>query len=108
MGGNDVQPSLLQPFQRRRRIFRSNHNHLQHFSPKAFVEICVADKENDVLTESDDGEVPDCYKPPPTDGSNVVCYNLEINCVSECVDEAQERKRTLLQQAGGWFFDGEQ
>jgi len=78
------------------------------FSPKAFVEICVADKENDVLTESDDGEVPDCCKPPPTDGSNVVCYNLEINCVSECVDEAQERKRTLLQQAGGWFFDGEQ
>merc|ERR1711907_724553 len=29
-------------------------------------------------------------------------------CVAECVDEAQERKRTLLQQAGGWFFDGEQ
>lgn len=78
------------------------------FNPKGYVQICVADKEDTVLSAGDDGEVPDCCKPTPSPDSHVVCYTLEINCVSECIDEAQGRERTLLQRAGGWFFNGEQ
>jgi hypothetical protein len=59
------------------------------FSPKAQLEICVADTSLDV---GDNAEVPKCCEPSFPPNTPVVCYTLEINCVSECIDESQQRQ----------------
>jgi hypothetical protein len=59
------------------------------FSPKAQLEICVADTSLDV---GDNAEVPKCCEPSFPPDTPVVCYTLEINCVSECIDESQQRQ----------------
>jgi len=63
------------------------------FSPKGYLEICVADGlSKEVLDVEDDAEVPKCCYPDFPPDTPVVCYSLEINCVSECIDESQQRK----------------
>ncbi|MGK3751550.1 MAG: hypothetical protein ACI8RD_003851, partial [Bacillariaceae sp.] len=32
--------------------------------------------------------IPKCYHPELAPDSLIVCYSLEINCVSECIDES--------------------
>jgi len=65
-------------------------------SPKAYLEICVVDDlTNDILSSNDQATVPKCCHsefPPETP---VVCYSLEINCVTKCIEETQQRKLKL-------------
>jgi len=71
------------------------------FQPKGYLEICVADSlSNEVLNVEDKAEVPQCCYPDFPEGTPVVCYSLEINCVSECIDESQQRQ--LRGVAGEW------
>lgn len=71
-------------------------------SPRAHLTICVADDLiKNVLTADDDAEIPKCCHPnlPPDQGT--VCYALEINCDSECIEASQEdRRRRSLLRAG--------
>ena len=66
-------------------------------SPKAYLEICVVDDlGHDVLSEDDKATIPKCCHPELTPDTPIVCYSLEINCVSECMDVTQQRKLKLL------------
>jgi hypothetical protein len=63
-------------------------------SPRAFLEICVADElSNGVLSAGDKATIPECCHPeiPPDHGT--VCYILEINCNIECIEESESRRR---------------
>jgi len=63
------------------------------FSPKAQLEICVADSlSKEVLVIEDNAEIPPCCYPDLPENTPVVCYSLEINCVTECIDESQQRR----------------
>jgi hypothetical protein len=66
-------------------------------SPKAYLEICVVDDlDHDVLSEDDKATIPKCCHSELAPDTPIVCYSLEINCVSECLDETQQRKLKLL------------
>ena len=68
-------------------------------SPKAYLEICVVDDlANEVLTVNDRATVPKCCHSEFAKDTPVVCYSLEINCFTECIDESQQRKLTSLRQ----------
>ena len=69
-------------------------------SPVASLEICVADDlTHEVLTVADNAEVPKCCYPSFPPDTPVVCYRLEINCVTECIDETQQRKLSPLKSS---------
>lgn len=62
-------------------------------SPKAYLEICLVDDiANNVLTMNDSATVPKCCQPEIQLEKQAVCYLLEINCDSVCIDETQQRK----------------
>ena len=59
--------------------------------PYAILEICIADDiKNEKLTwnaDEENGTVPKCCHPSFPPETPVVCYTVEIKCVTECVDE---------------------
>jgi len=72
--------------------------------PVAALEICVADDfAHEVLTVADNAEVPKCCYPSFRPNTPVVCYLLEINCVTECIDETQQRKLSPSSLRAGRF-----
>merc|ERR1712232_462005 len=73
-------------------VFDTITIHCNLIYPKANLEICVADSlSNNVLNIEDTAEVPECCYPSFPPDTPVVCYLLQINCVSECLDESQQR-----------------
>jgi len=67
------------------------------FSPKAYLEICVVDDlTHAVLSMNDDqATIPKCCQAKVKPETPIVCYSLEINCVTECMEETQQRQRQL-------------
>jgi len=66
-------------------------------SPIAYLEICVVDDlSHDVLSMNDDqATIPKCCQPEVAPETPIVCYSLKINCVTECMEETQQRQRKL-------------
>jgi len=68
--------------------------------PYALLEICIADDiTNEKLIWNGDEEnatVPKCCHPSFPPETPVVCYTVEISCVTECVEEQIARGRSLL------------
>merc|ERR1712176_485227 len=63
-------------------------------TPKALLKICVADNlSNNVLSDPDGATIDKCCYPPDPfpEHTGVVCYTLSINCVTECIPEAESR-----------------
>lgn len=61
-----------------------------HTKPIAELELCVVD--GAALLAGDDAEVPRCCK-ADQEGKDAVCYTIEIDCVSSCVEEQQRALR---------------
>merc|ERR1712072_1087952 len=65
--------------------------------PIALLEICLADNiANELLTVEDNAVVPKCCHPSFPPDTPVVCYAVEINCVTECIGEEVKERRGLL------------
>ena len=69
--------------------------------PFALLEICIADDiKNEKLTWNGDEEnatVPKCCHPSFPPETPVICYTVEIRCVTECIeDEVTTRDSRLL------------
>jgi len=79
-------------------------------TPMAHLQICVADDiTNDFLQfPEDDATIPQCCHSTTPEDTPVVCYTLEINCDTECVEEesttisrTRTRRRNLLRGGSG-------
>jgi len=69
--------------------------------PFALLAICLADDiENELLVEEDNAVVPKCCHPSFPPNTPVVCYTVEINCVTECIEEEVKERRGLLRGSG--------
>lgn len=69
-------------------------------SPIAFLKICIADDKSKGFLdiEEDNASIPKCCHSEVPDDTPIVCYNLQINCVTKCIenDNQVEGKRKLL------------
>lgn len=71
-------------------------------SPKANLKICIVDDINKgFLGLEDNGTVPPCCHSTEPDGMPTVCYNLEINCNTACIEETDFRRKLGLGSGGG-------
>jgi len=71
-------------------------------TPTAYLHICVADDiTKDFLQVMDDAIIPKCCHSTTPEDSPVVCYNLQINCETECVEEKSTTSRRNLLRGNG-------
>jgi len=73
-------------------------------TPTAHLHICVADDiTKEFLQLMDDAIIPKCCHSTTPEDTPVVCYTIQINCETECV-EATTSRRNLLRGGGRSSF----
>jgi len=76
-------------------------------TPTAHLHICVADDiTKEFLQLMDDAIIPKCCHSTTPEDTPVVCYTIQINCETECV-EATTSRRNLLRGGGRSSFPNE-